>query len=38
MSIDYSALRKKQIAEGVCPPWYTTGGIQLFYDKYSFEG
>lgn len=33
--IDYSALRKKQIEEGVCPPWYTTGGIQLFYDKYS---
>lgn len=35
--IDYSALRKKQIEEGVCPPWYTTGGIQLFYDKYSFN-
>jgi len=35
--IDYSALRKKQITEGVCPPWYTTGGIQLFYDKYSYN-
>ncbi|UAV89727.1 ribonucleoside-diphosphate reductase [Pseudomonas phage COT4] len=35
--IDYSALRKKQIEEGVCPPWYTTGGIQLFYDKYSYN-
>lgn len=35
--IDYSALRKKQIEEGVCPSWYTTGGIQLFYDKYSYE-
>jgi ribonucleoside-diphosphate reductase alpha chain len=35
--IDYSALRKQQIADGVCPPWYTTGGIQLFYDKYSYN-
>ena len=35
--IDYSVLRKKQIEEGVCPPWYTTGGIQLFYDKYSYN-
>lgn len=35
--IDYSALRKQQIEDGVCPPWYTTGGIQLFYDKYSYN-
>lgn len=35
--IDFSALRKQQIADGVCPPWYTTGGIQLFYDKYSYN-
>ena len=35
--IDFSALRKQQIVDGDCPPWYTTGGIQLFYDKYSFE-
>lgn len=35
--IDFSALRKQQIVEGVCPPWYTTGGIQLFYDKYSYN-
>lgn len=36
--IDYSALRKDQIAQGDCPPWYTTGGIQLFYQKYSWQG
>lgn len=35
--IDYSTLRKQQIEDGVCPPWYTTGGIQLFYDKYSYN-
>jgi ribonucleoside-diphosphate reductase alpha chain len=35
--INYSALRKKQIEKGDCPPWYTTGGLQLFYDKYSYE-
>lgn len=35
--IDYSVLRKQQITDGVCPPWYTTGGIQLFYDKYSYN-
>lgn len=35
--IDYSLLRKQQIIDGVCPPWYTTGGIQLFYDKYSYN-
>lgn len=35
--IDYSSLRKQQIPDGDCPPWYTTAGIQLFYDKYSYE-
>ena len=35
--IDFSTLRKQQIEDGVCPPWYTTGGIQLFYDKYSYN-
>lgn len=35
--IDYSSLRKQQIPNGDCPPWYTTAGIQLFYDKYSFN-
>lgn len=37
MAVDYSALRKRHIAEGLCPPWFTTGGIQLFYEKYSHE-
>lgn len=35
--IDYSTLRKQQIEDGVCPPWYSTGGLQLFYDKYSYN-
>jgi ribonucleoside-diphosphate reductase alpha chain len=35
--MNYSTLRKQQIEDGVCPPWYTTGGIQLFYDKYSYN-
>ena len=35
--INYSTLRKQQIIDGDCPPWYTTGGIQLFYDKYSYN-
>lgn len=36
--IDYSALRKKLQAQGELPDWFTTGGAQLFYEKYSFEG
>lgn len=36
--INYSKLRKDQIITRDCPPWYTTGGIQLFYEKYSWEG
>ncbi len=35
--IDYSQLRKDQILTRDCPPWYTTGGIQLFYEKYSWQ-
>lgn len=38
MGLDLSARRKRHIREGVCPPWYTTGGYQLFYDKYSYNG
>lgn len=38
MSLDLSARRKRHIREGACPPWYTTGGYQLFYDKYSYNG
>jgi ribonucleoside-diphosphate reductase alpha chain len=35
--IDYSKFRKDQQELGECPEWYTTGGIQLFYEKYSHE-
>lgn len=35
--IDYSALRKQQAVRGDCPEWYSTGGLQLFYDKYSYN-
>jgi ribonucleoside-diphosphate reductase alpha chain len=35
--IDYSGLRKQQVVNGDCPVWYSTGGIQLFYDKYSYN-
>lgn len=33
--IDYSKLRKKLQKEGEVPEWYTTQGLQLFYEKYS---
>jgi ribonucleoside-diphosphate reductase alpha chain len=29
--------RKRQQAEGLLPPWFTTGGFQLFTDKYLYE-
>lgn len=35
--LDYSAMRKHHQAIGECPEWYTTGGIQLFYEKYSYN-
>lgn len=35
--VDYSVLRKKLTAEGEVPEWFTTGGLQLFYQKYSNE-
>lgn len=35
--LDYSKLRKDQQESGECPSWYTTGGIQLFYEKYSYQ-
>lgn len=37
MKIDYSSLRKKLQSEGLAPSWFTTGGIQLFYEKYSYQ-
>lgn len=33
--LDYSVMRKHHQSIGECPEWYTTGGIQLFYEKYS---
>lgn len=35
--VDYSALRKKLQVEGEVPEWFTTGGLQLFYQKYSYN-
>lgn len=34
---DYSTLRKKLQKEGEVPEWFTTGGLQLFYQKYSYQ-
>lgn len=36
--IDYSAQRKAAQAAGSCPDWYTTGGYQMFMEKYSWKG
>lgn len=35
--IDYSALRKDLQSKGGIPEWFTTGGTQLFYEKYSYQ-
>ena len=35
---NHSELRKKMQAEGEAPEWFTTGGAQLFFEKYSWEG
>lgn len=32
-----SARRKAEQAAGLVPEWYTTGGAQMFYEKYEFE-
>lgn len=34
----YSELRKKMQSEGEAPEWFTTGGAQLFFEKYSWKG
>lgn len=36
--VDYSKLRKQWQREGEVPEWYTTAGLQLFMQKYSWEG
>lgn len=35
--IDYSALRKQLQESDEAPSWFTTGGVQLFYEKYSYQ-
>ena len=35
--VNYSALRKRLQKEGEVPLWFTTAGLQLFYEKYSYE-
>ena len=35
--LDYSKLRKQLQKEGEVPNWFTTAGLQLFYEKYSYE-
>lgn len=35
--IDYSNLRKDLQEKGEATSWYTTGGTQLFYEKYSYQ-
>lgn len=34
---NYSSLRKKQQKEGDVPSWFSTAGLQLFYEKYSYK-
>jgi len=36
--INYSEMRKTQQAEGEVPEWFTTGGLQLFHNKYAYKG
>lgn len=35
---DYSKIRKELQAVGEVPPWFTTGGYQLFDQKYAYKG
>ena len=37
-NVDYSSLRKKWQKEGEVPEWFTTGGLQLFCQKYANKG
>lgn len=38
MATNFSEKRKQLQAIGEAPAWYTTAGIQLFYEKYSYRG
>ena len=35
--LDYSVMRKDMQQRGECPPWFTTGGLQLFMERYSYN-
>lgn len=35
--VNYSDLRKETQVKGGTPSWFTTGGVQLFYEKYSYQ-
>lgn len=37
MKLDYSSLRKRLQETGEAPEWFTSGGLQLFYEKYSWN-
>lgn len=37
MKLDYSTLRKQLQQNKEAPDWFTTGGTQLFYEKYSYK-
>lgn len=36
--VDYSKLRKEWQKKGEAPDWYTTPGVQLFAQKYAYQG
>lgn len=36
--VDYSKLRKEWQKKGEAPGWYTTPGVQLFAQKYAYQG
>lgn len=37
MTLNYSEMRKELQEKGEVPHWYTTAGLQLFYEKYSYR-
>lgn len=37
-SVDYKELKKELLAAGEIPPWMSSNGVQLFYEKYSYKG
>lgn len=37
MKLNYSELRKRLQSIGEAPEWYTSAGLQLFYEKYAYN-